>query len=201
MCIRDSLHFRVGDQIQVPLTVPGLQVREAVPLLRKRPERLGERQELGGGEGQLPGLAPEERALDADEVTQVGELEALELVTEHVLLDVNLELAAPVPELDERRLSEAPDRHHPTGDRIRRPRDLELLRAVGGMLPGDVPGQVGGTEPVPEGVAAQLAPAPGLLQALAVELVLLCRFVLVAHAQGASPTPERPGWDSSRRGA
>src|SRR4029450_3739272 len=147
--------------------------RETVPLRGRRTELLGEREVLGGGEGQLPGLAPEERAPHRDEVTQVGELEPLELVTERVLLHVDLELAAPVAELEERRLAEAPESHHPAGDGVARLRGLELLGSVGGVLPGDVPGQVGRTESVAEGVAAQRAPAPGLLQALLVQLALL----------------------------
>src|SRR6185436_10201025 len=175
---------------------------QAVPLLRRRAQRLGERQVLGGGQGELAGLAPEERPLHAHEVAEVGDLEALELVAERVLLHVNLELAAPVAELDERRLAEAPERHHPAGDGVAWLRGLQLLGGVRGVLLGDVAGEVRRMEPVAEGVGPQRAPAAGLLQALLVQLVLLRRFGLVAHGLSEpSPTPERPGWGSSRRGA
>ncbi len=182
----DLLHLGVRDQVQVALAVARLHVGQAVPLLRGGPERLGERQELGGSEGQLPGLAPEERALHPHEVAQVGELEALELVTQRVLLDVDLKLAAPVAELEECRLAEAAQGHHPAGDGVGLRRCLELLGRLARVLPPDVPREVDRTEPVPERVAPQGAPALGLVQALAVELLLLRRLGLVAHVGGLS---------------
>ena len=180
----DLLHRRIGDQVQVPLAVARLDVGEAVPLLGERAKGLGQRPVVGGGEGQLSGLAPEERAGDPHEVADVGDLEALELVAEHVLLDVNLELPAPVAELEEGRLAEAAHRHHPPGNGVAPGRGLQRRGIVGGVLAGNVPRQIGGAKAVSEGMEPQCPPALRLLLALGQQLVLFRRFLFVAHRTG-----------------
>jgi len=84
-----------GDQIEIPLAVANLDVRQAVPLFRERQQRLSQKLELGDPDGELVGLRAEEMSRDADHVTHVQQLEKLEAaVADHVQLAINLELGA-----------------------------------------------------------------------------------------------------------
>ena len=80
---RDS---RIDDQIEIALAVAGLDVLQAVPLLRQRQEALGEKRDRRGADGQLVGLGPEQRALDADEVAEIEQLGDLEVALRQGIL-------------------------------------------------------------------------------------------------------------------
>jgi hypothetical protein len=114
--VSTSPRLPVDDQVEVALAVDLLGVGQAVPLLGKRPERLGEERRRGHPDGDLAGLRPEERALRADDVAQVELLEGgVGVVADHVLLHVELELALLVEDLDELALAHVPDGHEPAG--------------------------------------------------------------------------------------
>ena len=100
-------HLVVGDQVEVALAVARLDVGEAVPLLRQRPQRLGEHAELLRVDGQLVGLGAERRADDADEVAEVGLLEAREgVLADRVALHVDLQPAVAIVQMEKRGLAE-----------------------------------------------------------------------------------------------
>src|SRR5262249_50770625 len=94
------------------------------------------------------------------------------------------QLAAPVAQLEEGGLAEAADGHHPPGDGVGPRRGLQRRGIVLGVSPGDVSRQVGGPESVAEGVQPQRSPALRLLLALGQQLMLLPRFLFVAHRGG-----------------
>jgi hypothetical protein len=159
-------HLGVGDEIDVALAVAQLHVLQAVPLLRQRAHRLGQHLEGFGHQGQLTGLRHEGRARGADEVPALDALPDLVVGLAHlVLLDVDLQLARPVGQLDEGRLAEAPVGDDPPGDLepvLRQHRGVGPLGGVGGgrrRLGAGEPGQdlargVGGGEAIGVRVAA-----------------------------------------------
>src|SRR3972149_5948107 len=61
-------HARVDHKVHVPMPVPGLDILEAVPLLRQRAQGLGQELEPLHGHRELPGSRPEQLAGDADEI-------------------------------------------------------------------------------------------------------------------------------------
>ena len=195
----------LDDQVDVALAVADLDVGEAVPLLGQRPQRLGERQELASRRGSArrswcgracpstPTKSPRSRELE-DARTASPSASFLTWTWISPVRSRSLMKAA---------LPKRAERHDAAGDGVASSVDASSCSAVSAAcFAGDVAGEVLRTEPVAEGVGPERAPAAGLLQALLVQLVLLRRFGLVAHGLSEpSPTPERPGWGSSRRGA
>ncbi len=59
-------HLRVGDEVAVALAVALLHVREAVPLLRRRLQRLREHRQVLGVDRDLAGLGAKQRAFGAE---------------------------------------------------------------------------------------------------------------------------------------
>lgn len=100
-------HFGVHDEVHVALAIARLHVREAVELLGKRLERLGQEPDECGVEGELAGLGPERGAADADDVADIEGFERIERIVAHrILAYVDLHPALPVLDLDERGLAE-----------------------------------------------------------------------------------------------
>ncbi len=64
--------FGVGDQVQVPAPVAGLNVAQAVEFFRQRPQGLGKQLDLQYPQGRLPGPGQEHLALNSDHVAHVG---------------------------------------------------------------------------------------------------------------------------------
>src|SRR3990172_2014492 len=73
----DALDLGVYHEVKIPLPVPGLDVREAVPLLGQRMESLCQQAERGRLYRELAGLCPEEMAFEADDIAHVAELEGI----------------------------------------------------------------------------------------------------------------------------
>ena len=88
------------------MPVAQLDVGEAVVLLGRRAQRLGEQRPAVDPQRELAALRPERDALDADQVPEVEPDEPLErLLAEHVLARVELDPAGAVLEVEERGLA------------------------------------------------------------------------------------------------
>ena len=110
-------HLGVDDQVEVALTVAGLDVFEAMPFLRQRPERFCEDLEAGGLDADLAFIGAEDFALDADEVADVQQAEFLVSgFAEHILAQVKLDAPGHVHQMGEAGLTVAADGHDPPGD-------------------------------------------------------------------------------------
>ena len=72
----DVRHLGVGHEVHVALAVARLHVREAVPLLRQRAERLRQEAHAARLDRQLPALRCGERSLGLHDVADVDLLEA-----------------------------------------------------------------------------------------------------------------------------
>ncbi len=105
-------HFagrRVHDQVQIPLAVPDLDIREAVPFLRQRREALDEKVHARRPDGKLVRLRAEQPAFNANEVAEVERLENLEVEFRNgVLPHVDLNRLQTVGEHKKVRLAERP---------------------------------------------------------------------------------------------
>src|SRR5438093_10672894 len=77
---KDVAHLRVRDQVHVSLPVADLDVLQAVPLLRHRPQRLGQQLEGMNLDGDLASLRPKNRSRHPADVAEVEIREAHELL-------------------------------------------------------------------------------------------------------------------------
>ena len=112
----DAPAFLADDQVDVALAVAGLGVGQSVPLVRKRPERLGQEPRRLRLDGQLAGPRAHQGTLDAHDVPDVPALERLVGVTQRVDLKVDLDLPGRVLQLGEGGLAHHPLEHHAAGD-------------------------------------------------------------------------------------
>ena len=105
--VEDAARVGIDDQVEVALAVAGLDVLEAVPLLRQRQEALGEERQRRRPDGQLVGPRPEQATLDAHLVAEIEQLEHRErLGADRVLSDVDLQRRRAVRQHQEVRLAE-----------------------------------------------------------------------------------------------
>src|SRR5690606_36076328 len=112
----DLPDVEVGGQVEIALAVARLNVLEAVPLLGKGAQRLGEDGPLVGGDGQLAGARANGPTGGADPVAQVEQLEqAKALLAEPVLPELDLQVASAIANDEEGHLPEGPDHHDPAG--------------------------------------------------------------------------------------
>jgi hypothetical protein len=142
--LEDAARLGIDDEIHVSAPVPLLEILESVPLVRQRPERLGEELESFRLDRELPRPRPEDRSFDADPVPQVQELVEPEAGLPHdVPLDVDLDLGSAVREIEECRLPGAARRAPPGGrDALRvRLEKRGVVGAVGGDDLRDGPGR------------------------------------------------------------
>jgi hypothetical protein len=100
----DGPHVVVGHEVAIALTVALFNVREAVPFLGWRRQRLGQHGEGASFDCDLAAPGAKKRAAGADDVSQVGQIEGfyvggLNVVAAHVDLDA----ACAVNEIDEGR--------------------------------------------------------------------------------------------------
>src|SRR4051812_15177967 len=111
----------VCHQVELAPAQPGLDVGEAVELLRRRPQRLGQHGEVLDAQGQLAALGPERHAVDADDVAEVEAEQQLHALLAE-LVDARLELDAPgaIDQIEERHLALAAARGEPPGDAVAR---------------------------------------------------------------------------------
>src|SRR5687768_11681071 len=94
-------------------------VGQTVPLLRKRAQRLAEHLPAPHFERRLARFRCEERSSRADDVAQIGGcLEQLvEIVSDFVLLEEELEAPRPVLEVGKLHLPHISDQHEPPSER------------------------------------------------------------------------------------
>ena len=92
----------IGDQVEVALAVAGLGILHAVPLVRKRTERLGEHLQTGHLDARLARARGEALTPDADEVADV-ELggDGHGRLVEFLAVEIDLHPAADVGEIEE----------------------------------------------------------------------------------------------------
>ena len=111
------LYFRVHDQIHVSLTVPGIRVCQAVELLRKNLEALGEQRHMRRMDGNLSGLCPEHFSLNADHIAYVQLFELFVVLLAHAVpRHIGLDVAFQILHIAERRLSHHTLGHHASCD-------------------------------------------------------------------------------------
>src|SRR5690606_28263516 len=73
--LENASTLRIDDEIHVPLAVAHLLIRQAVPLVGQRPQRLREQAQLVDADRQLPLLRLEQRAFRTEDVADVPVLE------------------------------------------------------------------------------------------------------------------------------
>ncbi len=119
------------DQVDVALAQLRFRVRDAVPLLGQRPQRLRQQPDLGRVERQLAGLRLDQLAARRDDVAQVPLLEfGVHGLREPVALQHELDLARAVLQLHEARAAhDALDHEAPRDAHLDR-RGRERLRRV-----------------------------------------------------------------------
>ena len=107
----------VHEQVHIPLAVAQIRVGHAVVLLRQDLESLGQQQDLGGVDADLPGLGLENKAGDADIVAHIQLFEiGIGLIPQIVPGDIDLQGAGEVFDGAEGCLSHDALAHHSTGD-------------------------------------------------------------------------------------
>ncbi len=153
--LEDRPALGVGRQVEVALAVAGLDVGQAVPLLGQRPQRLGEQHQVVDQQRQLAAAGAHQGARGTH---QVAEVELLgdrpggvgELRPAHE----ELQLGAPVRQVDEDALAVLAHRPHPPRHAQHQRLGRQLL---GGALavPG---GDLGRLEVVLEAVRVELDP-------------------------------------------
>ncbi len=112
----------VGDQVELALAVAGLDVLEAVELVGRRAQALGEQAPAVDRQRELA-AAPgrQRRPLDADDVAEVEvDQQLVGLLAEQVLAGVQLDLAAAVAEVEEAGLAVAAAGDDPARDPVPR---------------------------------------------------------------------------------
>ena len=171
-------HLGVDHQVQVALAVAGLHVGEAVVLFRQGQEALGEENEVGHRQGELPGFGAKQRAGKPHDVAQVQALEQGEgLRAQHLFLDVGLEAAGAVLEVAEGGLAELPQEHEAAGQAEGLVQGLQLGAGQGPELLQDLGDGVGGDKAVGKGLDALFPQLGEFLQALVADSIGLCHGV------------------------
>ena len=109
-----------GDQVQLAVAEARLDVLQAVVLLGRRAQRLGQQRPVVDAQRQLAAPRAEDGAVDPDQVAEVEPDEPLErLGAEHVDARVQLDAPGAVDEVDERRLALAAARGDAPGEAVR----------------------------------------------------------------------------------
>ncbi len=118
------------DQVDVTLAVLDLLIGEAVKFVRQGAQALGQQANAAGLDGELAGASLHQRALGANDVTQVPMFEGFErLGTDSIQLHVDLDAPAGVLQGGERGLAHDALQHHAAGNAHRFRGGFELLSA------------------------------------------------------------------------
>ena len=105
------------DQVELAPAVARLDVGQAVVLVRRRAQRLGEHLKAVDAQRQLAAAGAHGGAVDADQVAEVERCQPREgLLAEHVKARVQLDLAGAVDEVEERGLARTAPRGDAPGD-------------------------------------------------------------------------------------
>jgi hypothetical protein len=92
----------VAEQVELAAAVAGLDVRQAVVLVRRRAQRLGEHGDPLRAQGQLPATGAEDHAVDPDQVAEVQLEQAVHrLLPQHVAAGLQLQAPRAVVEVQE----------------------------------------------------------------------------------------------------
>ena len=67
--------FRVDDEVEVTLTITRFLVRQAMEFFRQRAEGFGQEGPFFDADRRFPGMSNEDRPFDADDITDIEELE------------------------------------------------------------------------------------------------------------------------------
>jgi len=171
----------IDDQIEIALAVTGLDIGQAVELLRQRPQRLGDHLQGGGLQRQLAGLGLEQPSLDADNVAHIPFFkEIVDLLAQQVAAGIDLEAFAGVLEVKEGRLAELAHRHHPAGHPVAVARVVVTFGCEVFALGQDVDDGIRGLEGIAEQLDAGLGQGFGLFPPL-FEKVARCFHDLCAR--------------------
>ena len=109
----------VGDQVQLAHALAELDVLQAVVLVRRRPERLGEHLEVLHAEGELAPAGAEGEAVDPQQVAEVERREPLKgLLPHEVAARVELDSPGAVLQVQERRSAHVPSGDQAAGDAV-----------------------------------------------------------------------------------
>ena len=107
----------VGDQVELALAVAHLGVRQAVVLLRRRAQRLGQQRPVVDLHRQLAPAGLEDGAVGADQVAEVERDQPVQrLLAEHIGARVQLDAPGAVDQIEERHLALAAARGEAAGD-------------------------------------------------------------------------------------
>ena len=107
----------VGDEVPVALPVALLDVREAVPLLRRRLQRLRQHREGRRLDRDLAGASAEQGARRANDIAEVAVLQRLEVAfADVVAAEVHLDAPFAIAQVQERRLAHVAQRRDPARD-------------------------------------------------------------------------------------
>ena len=123
--VEDAPAFLVGQQVNLPLAVPGLSVAQAVPLVGQRPERLGQDLQAAHVDRELASPAGDHLAGGSHPVAQVDErLDGGRVGRKVVGPEHQLNGPAGVLDGGEAQFAVAPQGGHPPGDarHLARPR-------------------------------------------------------------------------------
>jgi hypothetical protein len=108
--LEDLPRLLAGGEVEVALAVAGLDVGQAVPLLRHRPHRLGEHLQVVHLERQLPRARPDQRPGGPDDIPQIEVVEHQLGLLRHVgQPDEELQLLLAVVDIGEDELPLAAD--------------------------------------------------------------------------------------------
>ena len=110
------VHLAVGDEVQVALAVALLDVAQAVELLGRRTERLGQQREALHGERHLSHLRADQRAGRARKVAEVEVFQQGVAVADGVAADEQLQASLRVLDVCEGGLSHAAQAHDAPGN-------------------------------------------------------------------------------------
>ena len=111
------LHFRIHDQVHIPLAVAHIGIGEAVILLRQDLQALAQQGQLAGMDGDFSGLGLENLTLQADDIADVHLLEVLVgIFTDGIPGHIALDAALQVLDVAEGSFTHDAFGHHPAGD-------------------------------------------------------------------------------------
>ena len=152
----------IGEQVDVPPAVPLLEVGQPVPLLGRGQEALGQEGQARRKDGQLAGLGVSERAVNADQITQVQQLDKVPAQVANLLLaDEDLDSFGPVAEVEEDHLALPALEHDPPGHPDGGPGlGLLTLRGLGNRQLADLGNRLVAVEPLSPGVEPEVGDSP-----------------------------------------
>ena len=177
----------VHDEVEIALTIARFEIRQAMPLVRQRPQSLGQEAQLVDHDRQLALLGAEHHALGANDVTQVPFLEfVVDTLGQAVAFDEQLYRTAHILEVGKRGLALHALRHHAAGDRDAQWLRFEIGRAGLGEARMQIAGQRIATEVIAIGVAAG-ADVLKFGAALRDECRFSAGYFVIGHLESYSP--------------